>query len=310
MKKSSLALFLLGSAVLMQAGCGPQQSSSTADEVVASGIVANNSKLWENGSRLRVLFLDGSAARRARVTSLAKEWEKYGNIHFDFVESPPAEIRVTFRDSGNHATLGTDALRRSDQKIHTLSLSALSADQVFSDKTILHELGHALGIEHEHLSPVSALELDREKILKDCFFRYGLKRDVCEHAIFQELDREGVTAFDFDPHSVMGYDFHDSHYKDGSVKVMHIGGLSIGDRLGIARVYPGKKTESEILIEEVELKNKVSQTEKCQILKNVCARESYMVQYNTVFGNKRSLGVCTKNFYEALSTMVNSSKCK
>lgn len=308
-KKAYLSLFILGSTLLIQTSCGPQESNSLNTEVVASGIVANNRKLWENGQRLRVLFLDGSAAQVSRVTTLAKEWEKYGNIYFDFVESPPADIRVTFKDKGNHATLGTDALFRPDQRMHTLSLSALSFDQATSNVTILHEFGHALGIEHEHLSPVSTLELDREKILRDCFFRYGLKREVCEHAIFQELDRDGVTAFDFDPHSVMGYDFHESHYKEDSLRIMPIGGLSLGDKLGIATVYPGKMTESEILMEEVEHKNRVSQNEKCQIFKNVCARDSYMVQYTTVFGNKRSLGVCTKNFYQALSLMIGSSKC-
>lgn len=310
MKKT---FFTLCSSLLLLSGCGPQMSSlqpQTDTQIVDGKIVANNSKLWKNGRKLRLLFLDGNEATKHRVIQHARQWTQYANIDFEFVTSPPAEIRVTFRARGNHSYLGTDALTVKDQGKHTLSLSALSANKEDSSRTILHELGHALGIEHEHLSPNSTLQLDREKIKRDCFVRYGFKEDVCEHAIFKEIDEENVTAFDFDPHSVMGYDFHHSHYKTGSVQIAHIGGLSLGDKLGIAAVYPGKAEASDILVNELENRNMVSSNGKCEILKNICAPESYMVRYTTMFGNLKNLGVCSENYYEALSVMTQSSKCR
>lgn len=289
--------------------CGPQLKQVQESELISSEIVANNSKVWENGHRLKVFFLNGTEEQKHRVKQLTLEWTKYGNISLDFVQEPPAEIRVSFKAKGNNSHLGTDALKVEDQSKHTLSLSALSSKKAKSDVTILHEFGHALGIEHEHLSPYSELNLDRQKIKNECFLRYGFKEDVCENAIFKELDETQVTAFDFDPHSVMGYDFHDSHYQAGSVKIMPVGGLSLGDKLGIAAVYPGKVAQSEILLAEAKHKNRVMKTEQCEIIKNVCARDAYTVQYTTIFGNLRKLGVCTKSFYEALSTMLRSSKC-
>lgn len=310
MKKS---LLFLCTTLLLQLGCGQQDPSlavGDASEIVDGKIVANNSKLWKNGQRLRVLFLDGSPEIKLRVSELAKEWSEYANIHFDFVDTLPAEIRVTFRANGNHSYLGTDALTIRDQTKHTLSLSALSQNTAISTRTILHEFGHALGLEHEHLSPNSTLKLDREKIIRECLSRYGFKEDVCERAIFQELDEKRVTAFEFDPHSVMGYDFHHSHYKAGSVQVAHIGGLSLGDKLGIAAIYPGKTTASHILFRELDRRTLVSQNGKCEILKGICAPDSYMVRYKTIFGNLRSLDVCSPNYEDALSVMTYSSKCR
>src|SRR5690349_10464527 len=42
-------------------------------------------KLWENGRRLRVKFLDGIPEVQARVAAVAREWEAVANITFDFV---------------------------------------------------------------------------------------------------------------------------------------------------------------------------------------------------------------------------------
>src|SRR5262245_9680192 len=38
-------------------------------------------KLWENGRRLRVRFLDGVAEVQEKVAAIAREWEAVANLH-------------------------------------------------------------------------------------------------------------------------------------------------------------------------------------------------------------------------------------
>jgi hypothetical protein len=57
-------------------------------------------KLWDNGSTLRVKFLDGEPAVQAKVTAIAKEWEVETNLTLAFVQSGAAEIRVSSCVSG------------------------------------------------------------------------------------------------------------------------------------------------------------------------------------------------------------------
>src|SRR5215218_7846847 len=42
-------------------------------------------KLWDNGKRLRVKFLDGVPEVQSKVDAIAKEWQDVSNITLDFV---------------------------------------------------------------------------------------------------------------------------------------------------------------------------------------------------------------------------------
>lgn len=306
-RHSMIIALLLG---LAGSSCGPSKIEVLDNEIIASGLVANRSKLWPNGSRLRVKFLNGNADRRALVRRLADNWTRYANLNFVWVEEGPAEIRVSFTSAGNNSTLGTDALKRPNQSQETMSLGSLGMDPIKRDKIILHEFGHAIGLEHEHLSPNSEIVLDREKVTRECRMRYGFTPEVCENAIFKLLQEDVVDAFEFDPHSVMNYFFHESHYANHSPRTRIIGRLSLGDKLGISQVYPGRIEETAVMMEQLEEDKSLMTTGKCRVLKDVCERGRYTVQYKTIFGNDRRMDFCTAEFYEAVSLMLDESKCR
>ena len=68
-------------------------------------------KLWQNGRTLRVRFLDGRPEVQARVRDIAREWEALANLQLQFVDSGPAQIRISFAEEGfSWSTVGTDAL--------------------------------------------------------------------------------------------------------------------------------------------------------------------------------------------------------
>src|SRR5687767_13589179 len=57
-------------------------------------------KLWENGRKLRVRFLDGEDEVKTKVAAIAKEWEAVANLKLEFVNSGAADIRVSFKEKG------------------------------------------------------------------------------------------------------------------------------------------------------------------------------------------------------------------
>src|SRR5262245_34674627 len=66
-------------------------------------------KLWANGIRLTIRFLDGNDRQKDLVKNAAAEWEKYANISFHFTDNGPGEIRVSFADSDSSwSFVGTD----------------------------------------------------------------------------------------------------------------------------------------------------------------------------------------------------------
>ncbi len=78
--------------------------------------VADNYKIWPNGTVLRVKFINGvgSPAIRQKVMQYAKQWELYGNITLNFVgdNTPETDIRIllgSMLDSlGHNSAVGTD----------------------------------------------------------------------------------------------------------------------------------------------------------------------------------------------------------
>jgi hypothetical protein len=59
---------------------------------------------------LRVKIMSGSPKYKEMIKRYAKEWEKYANIKFEFVETGESNIRVILTGNdggGNYSKLGT-----------------------------------------------------------------------------------------------------------------------------------------------------------------------------------------------------------
>jgi hypothetical protein len=170
-------------------------------------------KLWENGRRLRVKFLDGIPAVQARVQAIAKEWEAVANLTLDFVAGGPAEIRISFAEKGfSWSTVGTDALLvpPSRPTMNYGWLEPTTAEREYQ-RVVRHEFGHALGMIHEHQNPdaVGKIPWDKPKVYAH-YAQQGWTREDVDFNLFAVYDEDATNHTEFDPTSIMQYAVPDS----------------------------------------------------------------------------------------------------
>jgi hypothetical protein len=198
-------------------------------------------KMWDPGQTLRVRMTGGSAFVRSKVRQFAEEWTTYANIRFAFVDdSQPAEIKIDFGSDGfSWSVVGRDALMVpfNFSTMHFGWFTDSTPDTEFS-RVVLHEFGHALGLIHEHQSPVSGIQWDKEKVY--AFFNSmnpPWDRATVDEQVFNKYSVSSTNFSQFDPTSIMEYAFQASLTLNG-VSVPGNTSLSATDKQFIARWYP------------------------------------------------------------------------
>lgn len=197
-------------------------------------------RMWRNGSVLRVRFLGGDAYLQGKVEQYARTWEQHANIHFDFVRSGPAEIRVAFKAGlGSWSLVGRDALLRTDQTQPTMNFGWFDQDtpEMEFSRTVIHEFGHALGCQHEHQSPAGNIQWNKPVVYAEYKADQGWSSQDVDHNVFRKFTSGTVTNSAFDPDSIMLYPIPAHHTVNGFSVGMNLV-LSPTDRAFIAQHYP------------------------------------------------------------------------
>lgn len=201
-------------------------------------------QLWEKGEVLDIAFLDGDPMQREVVERCAREWEKYANVRFHFRQQVgpdrSADIAVTFQGEGCHSLIGTasrEAVRAGTASM-TLSWINPSRPPEVWRQTVLHEFGHALGLEHEHQSPAADFRWNVAAIHADCARTQGWDREKTELNVLRRLSSSIYNHTVYDPASIMVYSFGPEWTLDGSSSSTNYE-LSATDKQTIASLYPG-----------------------------------------------------------------------
>lgn len=200
---------------------GKQLNAEEVGDVAVARLAVVISKKWQAGSTLKCRFLDGSVTMHRKVETIAHEWETHGNIRFEFVQSGPAEIRISFyADPHLWSAVGTDALISQYFSLHqpTMNLGWLrdETDANEYSRVALHAFGHALGAIHEH-GKQKFTRVWNEALVLQTFQgppNYWTAKDI-ESNVLEKYSPHGLVATRFDPESIMLYVFDERLFRDG-----------------------------------------------------------------------------------------------
>jgi hypothetical protein len=219
---------------------------------------------WLNGTVLHYYFFDrasdgrfvhrpdgsrewrswvGADDQKQVVRAAFRQWKEL-DIGLEFVEvndRGEAELRIGFEpDDGSWCYLGTHALQIGvAQRTMNFGWRLTGAN---GRDTALHEIGHALGLPHEHQNPHAGIVWDEEAVYAALARApNGWSREQTYYNIIRKIDADAVQGSTWDPDSVMHYPFgaglirEPQAYRAG---LFPPGNLSARDRAWVKIFYP------------------------------------------------------------------------
>jgi len=229
----------------------------------ASAIISGGA-IWANGTILHYYFFDretdkspvtlssgateviswvGAPAQQDAVRAAFQTWKNLGiGLEFREVDDrSEAEIRIGFqRKAGSWSAVGRGVLSYGANQRTTNYGWDLTTPHGRS--TALHELGHAIGMPHEHQSPFAGIVWDEDRVYE--YFEgppNEWDREKTFHNVLRKLSPFQVRGSAWDPNSVMEYAFpaglikQPEQYRDG---LFPPGGLSAVDTEFVRKWYP------------------------------------------------------------------------
>lgn len=209
--------------------------------------VARHTHFWAPGRTLKIAFLNGDQAFKNAVKAAANNWLPHVNLTFDFVEGEEGDIRISRTPGTYWSEIGTNALLREEGP--TMGLSPDLRMPAFFAANVMHEFGHLLGAEHEHLHPEANIPWNKRAV----YAAHGAdehadedhyQRSMVDERYFNPLDASAVNHSPYDPLSIMHYVISQD-WTEGDFKIDLNFVLSEKDKAFMSKVYPFQQEQSE-----------------------------------------------------------------
>jgi hypothetical protein len=202
---------------------------------------------FSDGSRRFVSWV-GAEEQMQVVRESFAEWKGLP-IGLEFAEvsdRSDAEVRIGFMDfDGSWSYVGRQILNQGAND-RTMNFG-WDLTTSYGRSTALHEIGHTLGLPHEHQNPFAGIVWDEPAVY--AFFAgepNRWNRDKTFHNVLRKLSQAEVSGSTWDPDSIMEYDFppglirEPAQYRNG---VNPPGTLSAVDKEWGRKWYPGEAVQ-------------------------------------------------------------------
>lgn len=178
-----------------------------------SAIRLMNSK-WANGTELTYHFLEGvnwnwPDEQKEVVRKAFSTWKSLGiGLNFREVDDPGrAKLRIGFlQGDGSWSYVGREVLTNSKPDGRNMNYGWDLTDS-WGWATALHEIGHAMGMQHEHQNPRSGLAWNEEAVYQHYLDSDNWDRTETYYNIIRKLTVAEVEGSNWDPTSIMHYPF-------------------------------------------------------------------------------------------------------
>jgi hypothetical protein len=255
----------------------PDSIELEANNLQPAQSVVDQYKLWEAGQTLRVCFFSGDQEAREFFVQTAIIWDDIVSANFDFGSQPKYNncgdggtyhIRVALDSSGgNWSYIGTDATLVAQTKptlhISTASPFSLNTKRALGG-TILHELGHALALAHEHQSPDSNCEAELNwTVVYDQMSQPPNRwsKEKVDQNLRRLVSSPRYRSSEYDPKSIMHYALPAPWFTNGTRSACYITkntNLSDLDRVYAQKAYPATPQAQDAYLEAVDKLSAVS----------------------------------------------------
>lgn len=250
-------------------GLGPQRTESL--------IILGNK--WVNGTVLHYYFFDRETdgrnilqtdgTRRFMTWTTDEEekdvvraafrlWKNLGiGLTFEEVDDRrQAEFRIGFeRGHGYWSFLGRDVLEQGADE-RTMNFGRNLAQRPNGMDTALHEIGHSLGLPHEHQSPFAGIKWNEEAVFDALALPPNeWEREKTHHNIIRKIPADEVQGSEWDQNSIMHYPFEAGMIDQPEELRGGLDpepGLSQRDKVWIRTYYPPLSPDSERALRPLE----------------------------------------------------------
>ena len=218
--------------------------------------VADGSKRWNQDNGIYVKFLNAPSDPTilSRVRTIAKEWEVYAGIQFNFVElDKPADVRIAFDWNGNDwltwSYTGNDAKYERDQAKPTAVIGGIGTlDEETLRGDVLRLFGQILGLEYEQRHQNWAKEgywkseAAMQRYWENQFDGLDLNWSEIKEYVFTPLLEQNAVALiqteEIDEASIMAWPYYNAQQTTKPIANYE---LSDSDKKFIAKLYPKDK---------------------------------------------------------------------
>lgn len=223
--------------------------------------VFNMTALWgSNHEKLNVCFLtaSGSQQDRAKIAAIASEWTQFVPglmpLNFGNPSNPQIcaagtqfQIRISSINHGDWSLVGSQSIVEAGQTEPSMNFTpktfARAANDPILRQTVLHEFGHAYGLEHEHQHPFKTCEAEFNWPVIYKKVAAPPNKWTKDETDFQlrAVSKQGMLVKTFDKASVMLYALPADYFKSGQGSVCfnaRNADLSNGDKKLLAEAYP------------------------------------------------------------------------
>jgi len=200
---------------------------------------SSKGKYWLNGDTIEYYLDGGSNVQHEAIRSVLQEVMSFTGLKFQQSDRSSSDIRIGFVEGGGSwSYVGTDAM--------LVPIDENTMNIGWHDSSLgvyRHEISHAIAMAHEHQSPSKGINWDKEAVYEDLGGSPNFwDKATIDYNVLDLEDRDSTNFTEFDPKSVMLYEFPAKWTLDGE-GTQGNSTFSETDIAHLSQLYPKTATE-------------------------------------------------------------------